>query len=279
MTLPCAVLAATLAAASMPASAQDSKQLLNAQMEDGSAAIWHLGHAGWAVKTRSHLLIFDYVPGVAQHCGRSLDCGFIDPIEIAGQDIIVFVSHAHGDHYDPGILGWKDQVEDIEYVFGWENQDCTHCVCLSQAREFRAIDGIEIATVNHQFDGIPEVAFLVTVDGLVMYHSGDHGSVADDLNPVFKENIDYLANMDKPIDIAFISTFGRIGGGIVNNGDRYTIATLKPNITFPMHHGRNEDLYQRFAQEIAKESVNSQVYYAERPGDLFWYENGRIERH
>ncbi len=42
----------------------------NAQQElaDGEALIWYLGHAGWAVRTRSRLLIFDYweqrdVPG------------------------------------------------------------------------------------------------------------------------------------------------------------------------------------------------------------------------
>jgi L-ascorbate metabolism protein UlaG (beta-lactamase superfamily) len=279
LNLPCVLAATSLTIHAVPTAAQDSRRLLNATLEDGSATIWYLGHAGWAVKTRNHFLIFDYVAGQATHRGRSLDYGFVDPAEIAGQDIIVFVSHGHGDHYDPATVRWADQIEDIDYVFGWDNRACKHSVCLTKPRESRVVDGVAISTVNHAFDGIPEVAFLVTVDGLVIYHSGDHGSVADSLNPIFKENIDYLASLGRSIDVAFLSTFGRIGGGTVNNGDRYTIETLRPKVTFPMHHGDTEDLYERFAREIAKEGLTTEVYYAKRPGDSFRYLNGQIVKH
>jgi len=272
------LIAAGLTANAVPTMAQASR-LLNATLEDGSATIWYLGHAGWAVKTRTHLLIFDYVAEQAAHRGRSLDYGFVDPAEVAGQDILVFVSHGHGDHYDPAILRWADQVEDIDYVFGWENDACERGECLTKPREIRVVDGVTIATINHTFDGIPEAAFLVTLDGLVIYHSGDHGSVTDSLNPIFKDNIDYLASLGESIDVAFISTFGRIGGGLVNNGDRYTIEMLRPKVTFPMHHGDNEDLYERFAREIAKEGSSTEVYYARQPGDSFSYVNGQIVKY
>lgn len=262
----------------VPTAAQASR-LLNTTLEDGSATIFYLGHAGWAVKTRTHLLIFDYVADQATHRERSLDYGFVDPAAVAGQNIIVFVSHGHGDHYDPAILRWADRVEDIDYVFGWENPACERSECLTEPREIRMVDGVAIATINHTFDGIPEAAFLVTLDGLVIYHSGDHGSVADSLNPIFKDNIDYLASLGKSIDVAFISTFGRIGGGLVNNGDRYTIETLRPKVTFPMHHGDNEDLYERFAREIAKEGLSYEVCYAKQPGDSFSYVNGQIVKY
>ncbi len=261
-----------------PIAAQTARELLTARVEEGRATIWYLDHSGWAVKTGSHLLIFDYVAGQANHSGRSLDHGFIDPAEIADQNVVVFVTHQHSDHYDPGILRWEDEVEHITYVFGWEAPACNKHVCLADLRGTRTLGGMEIVTVNHEFDRIPEVAFLVMLDGLAIYHSGDHGTVADEPNPTFKDNIDYLASLNKSIDIAFISTFGRIGGGAINNGDRYTIEVLRPRVTFPMHHGDNEDLYERFAREISKENVKTSVYYATRPGDSFSYVNGRIEK-
>ncbi len=278
VALTCAVAVTITPVATVPAAGQHS-QGVSATVGTGSATVWYLGHAGWAVKTQSHLLIFDYVGGQPTERGLSLDHGYVDPLEIADQDVVVFVSHSHGDHYDRGILAWADRVRNIQYVFGWAFGACPRDACLAQPREIRLLDGIEVATINHDFDGIPEAAFLVTVDGLVIYHSGDHGTVTDELNPAFKANVDYLASLNKSIDIAFISTFGRIGGGIVNNGDRYTIGELRPKVTFPMHHGGNEDLYEQFAREMAKDGVDTAVHYAEKPGDSFSYASGRITRY
>jgi len=33
--------------------------------------------------------------------------------------------------------------------------------------------GLEIATINSHHSGIPEVAWLIKADGLVVYHNGD----------------------------------------------------------------------------------------------------------
>jgi hypothetical protein len=52
---------------------------------------------------------------------------------------------------------------------------------------------MQLFTVNHSFDQVPEVAFLVKVDGFVIYQSGDHASTTEVPNPTFTGNIDYLA--------------------------------------------------------------------------------------
>jgi len=36
------------------------------------------------------------------------------------------------------------------------------------------IRGVEAYTINDHHDGVPEVAYLVETDGVVMYHSGDY---------------------------------------------------------------------------------------------------------
>ncbi len=260
------------------ARAQSTRGLLTAELAAGEATIWYLGHAGWAVKTRDHLLIFDYWESSAPRGTRSLSNGYVNPAEIADQNVYVFVSHAHGDHYDPTVLQWRQAVSNITYIFGWEAGSDSEHVYMVQPRATRQLGDLTVSTVNHEFDQIPEVAFLVAVDDVVIYHSGDHGTWSDPPNSIFTDNIDYLAGVGEKIDVAFISTFGQRGGGTIDAGDRYSIEKLRPRVMFPMHHGGNEDLYERFAREIRREDVKTAVHFATRPGDRFSYEAGRAKR-
>lgn len=254
--------------------------ILDSDLKDGEAYIWHLGHAGWAIKTKNHLLIFDYVS--AFRSGKtpenpSLEKGYIDPAEIKDCSVFVFVSHGHGDHFDPAIFEWEKSVSNIRYIFGWKADTNPKYHYLTEPRTKNTIDGFEIFNINHEFDGIPEGAFLVKGDGLVIFHSGDHGCTGEELDPLFKENIDYLAQQDNRIDLAFISQFGSRSGGEVNNGDLYTMDKLGPKATFPMHQGGGERFYKKFAKEAREKGAKSSVYCAEKRGDRFFYQQGKIK--
>ena len=109
------------------------------------------------------------------------------------------------------------------------------------------------------------------MDGLVIFHSGDHGSTGEMLNPKFKANIDYLAEQENQIDLAFISQFGSRTGGQVNNGDLYTIAKLRPKITFPMHQGGGERFYEKFAQEAQQKGARTRIVCAKKQGERFFF--------
>jgi ankyrin repeat protein len=85
------------------------------------AVVWFLGHSGWAVKTRNHLLIFDYFPEGENPANPGLCNGHVDPAEIANQKVAVFASHHHGDHFSPAIFEWRDQVTDITYFLGLQH--------------------------------------------------------------------------------------------------------------------------------------------------------------
>lgn len=255
-------------------------QVLNKVLEEGEAYIWYLGHAGWAVKTKNHLLIFDYVS--VFRSGKvpenaSLADGYVDPSEIEDCSVFVFVSHGHGDHFDPAIFEWQKSVKNIRYVFGWEADQNPQYHYLTKPKTKTTVDGIEIYNINHAFDGIPEAAFLVRTDGLVIYHSGDHGCTGEELDPLFKANIDYLARQENRIDLAFISQFGSRTGGEVNNGDLYTIEKLRPKVTFPMHQGGGERFYKKFAQEARQKGAKTKVYCAEIRGDRFFFQGGKIK--
>jgi L-ascorbate metabolism protein UlaG (beta-lactamase superfamily) len=249
-------------------------QILERDLENGEAYIWYLGHAGWAVKTRNHLLIFDYVslPRTGELPENPcLANGFIDPSEIRNCSVYVFVTHAHGDHFDPVIFGWDNSIKNITYIFGWQADTNPKYVYLKDRRMKKTFDGLEASTINHDFDGIPEVAYLLKVDGLVIYFSGDHGSTGEEIDAVFKDNIDYLSRQATDIDIAFISQFGSKSGGEVNKGDLYTISKLGPKVTLPMHQGGGERFYKKFAQEAAQKGAQTKFFCAEKRGERFHY--------
>jgi L-ascorbate metabolism protein UlaG (beta-lactamase superfamily) len=253
---------------------------LKSDLNEGEALIWYLGHAGWAVKTKNHMLIFDYVS--VFRSGKvpenpSLAGGYINPSEIKDCSVFVFVSHRHGDHFDPVIFEWEKSVKNIRYIFGWEEGKNPRYHYLTEPRTKRTIDGIEIFNINHAFDGIPEAAFLVRGDGLIIFHSGDHGSTGEEIDPLFKANIDYLAQQENQIDLAFISQFGNRTGGNVNNGDLYTMERLGPKVTFPMHQGGGERFYKKFAQGAQRKGARTQVICAKKQGDRFFYKLGKIK--
>jgi L-ascorbate metabolism protein UlaG (beta-lactamase superfamily) len=252
--------------------------LLAQELSDGEAHIWYLGHCGWAVRTRTRFLVFDYWEQQPFRGERSLADGRIDPAELRDLDVYVFVSHAHGDHYDPTILSWAQTVPTITYLFGWTAHLDLEYRNMGGGRVERSFDGMAVSTVSHEFDGIPEVAYLVRVDGLVIYHSGDHASTSEVPNATYTDNIDFFAGKQERVDLVFLSTFGRRGGIVVNNGDLYAIDRLKPRAVFPMHHGGGEDLNQRFVDEMAGRVTTTEFVAARQLGDRFFYSDGQVRR-
>jgi L-ascorbate metabolism protein UlaG (beta-lactamase superfamily) len=239
----------------------------------GEAEIWYLGHSGWAVRTQHHFLIFDYwevmktmPPGATftPPTDASLATGYIVPAEIADQNVTVFVSHAHGDHFDPVVLTWKESIAHIRYVFGWDVEGPPDVFRVDEPRKRFVADGVRIFTISHDIDGIPEAAFLVQTDGVTLYHSGDHGSSASTAER-FAANIDYFAGIAHDIDIAFTVTWG---------GTDYVVDKLSPKVVFPQHEGGAEDRLRRWAEQGAGARLRARVLVPERRGERFLYAGG-----
>jgi L-ascorbate metabolism protein UlaG (beta-lactamase superfamily) len=215
--------------------------------------VWSLGHCGFAVKTRSRLLIFDYFSRGGQRPAKpSLANGFVDPEEIKDQDVTVFVSHSHGDHFDPVILGWRPVVKNIRYVFGWNARKGERTMDMSVPRSTASLDGLKIFTVNGEHNDVPETAYLVKVDGLSIYHAGDYIGPIDG----FKADMDYLRGQAGRVDMAFVSQFEQA-------------EEIAPAVVFPMHVNNREYMHAGFARTAAEKKLPSRVLCPENKGDRF----------
>jgi L-ascorbate metabolism protein UlaG (beta-lactamase superfamily) len=244
-----------------------SHQLISRELEPSQAIVWYLYHSGWAVKTQNHLLIFDYTEPSERPAKRSLDSGSIDPAEISGQNVTVFVSHGHTDHFDPLILEWRAAIKSIRYIWGWEGVGSPEDVHFGRERRTVEADDLEIMNIHHNFDGIPESAFLVQADGLTLLHAGDHGHSRGLENPAFKDNILYLTGKAPRLDLFFTPSFG---------GEIEAIQALKPQVVFPMHDGGNERQYAKFARKVKALGLDVEVGVAERAGARFLYAKGTL---
>jgi ankyrin repeat protein/L-ascorbate metabolism protein UlaG (beta-lactamase superfamily) len=240
----------------------------------GEAVIWYLFHSGWAVKTRDHFLVFDYFDPRHAPQEAGLSNGRIDPSEIAGEHVTVFVTHEHSDHYDPAIFEWREEIPNVSYVLGCQiEEDYPHV--FMQGRQEREIDGMKVTTIESNDTG---VGYVIEVDGLVIFHAGDHANRHQDFSGPFREEIDYLAEKGVRPDIAFMPISGCGFGDqvAVKMGVHYTLDTLKPLVFLPMHSGGGEYRYQEFVTEAKKDFPDIEMRAPRVGGDHFRYRDGRV---
>lgn len=245
-------------------------------MSSGAADIWYLGHSGWAIKTRNHFLVFDYGDAGRRSDEPCLSSGDINPAELAGQQVTVFTSHDHGDHYVPGMFDWRAKVPNINYVCGFRPQNLPNNPAYEYIgpHETKTIDGMKVTTLLSDDAG---VGFLVDVDGVSVFHPGDHANMWDDMSGPYQGEIDALVQKGAHPDIVFAPLVG-CGGGTqmaAALGARYVIENMKPKVLFPMHGGLYGRKYIDFIGRI-KEDLHTQTTMlpALCKGDHFRYRNG-----
>ena len=234
----------------------------------GEARIWYFHHSGWAVQTAEHFLIFDYWEQDPPQGERTLETGYIDPAAIADLDVTVFVTHAHGDHFDPVIFCWEDTVDDLRYIWGWTDHDRKDDLSFGTERRKVELEGMEIWNIHHTGDGIPESAFLIRVDGITLYHSGDHGNSANrPMRPDFRANIEYLHSLDMPVDLCFLPLWG------------YTVwqvEQLAARHLFPMHAGGHESRLAVDVEQLKAGGMSIPSHVPSGPGAHFFFSGGTI---
>jgi ankyrin repeat protein/L-ascorbate metabolism protein UlaG (beta-lactamase superfamily) len=253
--------------------------LTNTRIGEKEALLWYLGHSGWAIKTQNHLLIFDYFeyPNRAAPATASLASGYVIPSEIKDENVTVFVSHHHHDHYDPRIFEWRNEIPDIEYVFGFRPRGIEEEYTYTGPRIERDLEDIKVHTIRSNDAG---VGFLIEVDGLTILHPGDHANGNMDMSGNYTPEIDALATMSDDIDLAFFAILGCSLGTpeSVQLGVHYAVQQLKPNVLFPMHAGHAPYRYREFVEDAASHKYATQLAYALNEGDRFIYRQGEVKK-
>ena len=244
--------------ATWPTGAALVHSIRSADVEEGTAAFWHLGQASWIVKSARATIAFDLflMPSSGQ-----LQRRFEPPVTPAELDFldVAFCSHDHLDHLDPyAVEGIAKASARTTFVVPESAASQAVSLVGSPARvvvgEVDAVidvAGVPVRTVPAAHgtgrDPIAEcvwerdpvsgwrfVGFVVDVGGVRVYHAGD-----SEIYPGMVERLAPLA-----IDVALLPINGRDWfrerHGIIGNMDEREAAYLShaigARVLVPMHY-------------------------------------------
>ncbi|GHU79731.1 hydrolase [Clostridia bacterium] len=224
-----------------------------------SAKIWYLYHSGFAVKTDGHFLVFDYWRDTPK--GAGLESGVINPDELLDEDVIVFASHRHGDHYNPEILSWQGKIPKLRLILSDDIPAVDGAVMMGK-RQILPRDDFMLETFTSTDEG---VAFLIETDGLRIYHAGDlnwwhweeeTGKYNAEMAANYKSQIDLLA--DKPVDIAFVPVDPRLEAQY-HWGIDYLMRAVDVRYAVPMHYGDDAATVRRLLADSAAAGYRERI--------------------
>jgi len=243
------------------------------------ATIWYLDHSGFAVKTRNHFVVFDYSNDRPTRVDKKgLAAGIVDPNEIKDENMLVFVSHEHADHFNPVISSWRNIVRSIKYIvppivcrthpaFAAEIGD--RLVEISPGSELSRED-FSVFTIVATDSG---VGFLVKVDGITMFHAGDHALWGEGIEREYQNGIRRVvaALSGTKLDLAFLPLGPRSPNkAIVREGALWATKELAPKVVFPMHSFGDYTEGETFAK-LVQDQTSSQAVSMKERGTSFSY--------
>ncbi|UCF09343.1 MAG: MBL fold metallo-hydrolase [Candidatus Bipolaricaulota bacterium] len=252
------VLAFLCAISGLTAFAEDSQDLQE-------ISVRYLGANGWVVTVGTRMLIFDYQEGTDPSpppgSDRNLSSGYVTPAELMGFEVYVFVTHSHLDHYDPVILTWEPRLEEITYFFGWSAGEDPGHHYLDEWRETASVGGMEVYTIYSHHSNVSEVAYLVTMDDLIVYHNGDYKAE-------YEDDFAFLRTITEHIDLAFLI------GHPFENHQYFLQALLMAELfdvsyIFPMNREGEAFRCHEYADLLADYGVDSVIIVAETRGEEF----------
>jgi L-ascorbate metabolism protein UlaG (beta-lactamase superfamily) len=227
------------------------------------------------VRTREHVLIFDYWTAGRAPDEPGLVNGFLDPAELAGRDVYVFVSHAHRDHFDPAVFTLRESLAGVHYVFGFPPRNPPAPCEVMEGRQTRTFGDVEVTTINSNDSG---VGFLVRADGVTLFHAGDHANRRREITPDFATELDFLMEKQPAVDLAFLPVSGCGFGDpeAVRLGVELALSRLQPRVFFPMHALGGEERLAQFVAGCRDRFRGVTMQAVENRGDVYRFRDGRL---
>lgn len=239
-------------------------------------------HSCFCVETGEKVFIFDYFKG-DRIPGFSFQ-GQLPQFQ-PQQEIYVFSSHQHRDHFDAEILQWKEIYPKLQYILSKDirlgdnylsrrgiDPKIKESVHFMKPNDSLEIDGIQIETLLSTDEG---VAFLVTYEGRTVYHAGDlhwwHWEGEEEAfnqyqEKTYKRQIDKLK--DKKLDVAFVVIDQRLEDSVFKGID-YFVQNVEADHVIPMHLWQNYDLIGQYKQLARAKGYGENILEVTRENQVF----------
>ena len=206
-------------------------------------------HSGFSVASGDTLLVFDYWRGKKVRLPDELG---VTPETLARfNEVIVFISHEHEDHFDEVVYSWE-QYAPVTYIIADSLPAGAKGRRMKKGDEMTLSDRVQVKAYGSTDAG---VSFLVTVDGMKFFHAGDlnfwHWREVSNARQIQEAEEDFRAEMADlqgiEIDVAFFPVDPRLGM-LFDAGANYFMLTAKPRLLLPMHFWGRSDVMVEYAR-------------------------------
>ncbi len=218
----------------------------------------YLGHSAFLLETEKYLLLFDYTKGELT-------------LPSDEKTLLVFASHRHGDHYSPIIFPLAENrkghtVFVLSTDISSENVPYTCTINPMGPYEEDIVEGLVIKTLKSTDEG---VAFIVEVEGKVIYFAGDLNhwhwdGESDEYNEAMA--IAYHKELDRlpaHLDLAFVPVDPRLGSAY-SLGAKDLVERVQVDMLVPMHAWDDYSVYPKIQAELST-SVGEVVQLTQKP--------------
>ncbi|HIZ81382.1 MAG TPA: MBL fold metallo-hydrolase [Candidatus Mediterraneibacter pullistercoris] len=225
--------------------------------------VTYSGHSGFLAELEDISFLFDFYRG-------SL------PKRDAKKKMIVFVSHAHYDHYNKEIFKLRDESEDIRFILSsdipvdrWTDKPD---VVFMAPNEEKTVFGCTVRTLRSNDQG---VAYLVRYGKETIYHAGDLNwwhwqEESETFNKMIRRT--YQSEINKlqgeKIGLAFVPVDPRLGEQYCWGLDCFMRRTDTKRV-FPMHFWENYEIFDRLMLEKCTEEYKDRIMRIQNEGQVF----------
>lgn len=208
-------------------------------------------HSGFSVASGNILLVFDYWTGKAKKLPQNRQ---INPDYLARfNEVYVFVSHDHEDHFDPVIYTWE-QYAPVTYIIAEDMPEEDHVKGrrIGAGGQMTLSDRVKVKAFGSTDAG---VSYLVNLDGVNFFHAGDlnfwHWREVSSAREIQMADEDFRYEVAKiageEIDWCFFPVDPRMGMHF-DAGANYFMMSIKPRVLCPMHFWSRGDVINEFAR-------------------------------
>ena len=208
--------------------------------------ITYIHHSSFCVELQNSILLFDYFKGELPKFDKA-------------KKLYVFASHFHEDHFDKCIFEIAKEHPDVTYILSKDIKkrrskyvkSADQIVVMNFDEEI-TVDNMKIKTLESSDIG---VAFLIEIEGKVIYHAGDLNDWYWDGEPeaenqrltsAYRAEIRKIKGMH--FDAAFVPLDPRQGDHYAD-GIQYFLKNVDCNVIFPMHYWNDANVIKRFITE------------------------------
>lgn len=224
----------------------------------------YIYHSGFAIEADGFSILIDYYRDTVKTPGK----GFVhEELLYRPGPLYILASHFHPDHFNPEILAWKQEKEDIRYIFSKDilkhrRAKADDAFYLKKGESYDD-DRLRIQAFGSTDVGI---SFLIRTGGQTIFHAGDLNNWhwQDESTPQeaatseqnYLRELETLAAETSHVDLAMFPVDPRIGSDFMR-GARQFVDRIQTDVFVPMH------FWERPAEVVAFEP------YAERHGSRY----------